>query len=105
MPEAEDWATIEAELRQKQEALAKVEEQITDAAKAYAAANEARLDKIRKIGDLKNERLALELKSRTRYRPSTVPIRPNSGPLPRIWNRRNATKPPPSATATMPAAN
>ncbi len=31
-------------------------------AKAYAAANEARLDKIRKIGDLKNERLALELK-------------------------------------------
>ncbi len=62
VPEAEDWATIEAELRQKQEALAKVEEQITDAAKAYAAANEARLDKIRKIGDLKNERLALELK-------------------------------------------
>ena len=62
VPEAEDWAAIEAELRQKQEALAKVEEQITDAAKAYAAANEARLDKIRKIGDLKNERLALELK-------------------------------------------
>lgn len=62
VPEAEDWAAIEAELRQKQEALAKVEEQITDAAKAFAAANEARLDKIRKIGDLKNERLALELK-------------------------------------------
>lgn len=62
VPEAEDWAAIEAELRQKQEALAKVEEQITDAAKAYAAANEARLDKIRNIGDLKNERLALELK-------------------------------------------
>ena len=62
VPEAEDWAAIEAELRQKQEALAEVEEQITDAAKAFAAANEARLDKIRKIGDLKNERLALELK-------------------------------------------
>lgn len=62
VPEAEDWAVLEAELRQKQEALAKVEEQIADAAKAYAAANEARLDKIRKIGDLKNERLALELK-------------------------------------------
>nr|DAH15481.1 MAG TPA: chromosome partition protein [Caudoviricetes sp.] len=62
VPEAEDWAALEAELRQKQEALAEVEEQITDAAKAYAAANEARLAKIRKIGDLKNERLALELK-------------------------------------------
>lgn len=62
VPEAEDWAALEAELQQKQEALAKVEEQIADAAKAYAAANEARLDKIRKIGDLKNERLALELK-------------------------------------------
>lgn len=56
VPEAEDWAALEAELQQKQEALAKVEEQIAD------AANEARLDKIRKIGDLKNERLALELK-------------------------------------------
>lgn len=62
VPEAEDWAVLEAELRQKQEALAEVEDQITDAAKVYAAANEARLTKIRKIGELKNERLALELK-------------------------------------------
>lgn len=62
VPEAEDWAVLEAELRQKQEALAKVEEQIADASKAYAAANEARIANARKIGDLKNERLALELK-------------------------------------------
>lgn len=62
VPQMEDWAALEAELRQKQEALAKVEEQIADASKAYAAANEARLIKARKIGDLKNERLILELK-------------------------------------------
>lgn len=55
VPEAEDWAVLEAELRQKQEALAEVEEQITDAAKAYAAANEKRLAAVRKISDLKIE--------------------------------------------------
>lgn len=48
MPEAEDWAALEEELRQKQEALAKVEEQINDASKAYAAANEERLATVRK---------------------------------------------------------
>lgn len=62
VPQMEDWAALEAELRQKQEALAKVEEQIADSSKAYAAANDARLANARKIGNLKNERLALELK-------------------------------------------
>ena len=103
VPEAEDWAALEEELRQKQEALAKVEEQINDASKAYAAANEERLATVRKISDLKNERLASNSKSRTKYRPSTVPTRPSSGPLPRIWSGRSATKPPPSATSPMPA--
>lgn len=62
VPAAEDWAALETELKAKQESLAQVEAQLADAAKAYAAANEARLADVRKIGNLKTERLNLELK-------------------------------------------
>lgn len=62
VPQMEDWAALESELRQKQDALTRVDEQIADASKAYAASNEAHLIKARKIGELKNERLALELR-------------------------------------------
>jgi len=61
VPEAEDWSALEAELADKQAKLAEVEGQLTDAAKAVAAANESKLSALRKSGELEQERTKIEM--------------------------------------------
>ncbi len=62
MPESENWHELEAELEGKQKLLAKVEGQISDKATAFTEANNERMKKSKRVGELKSERMDLEFK-------------------------------------------
>lgn len=62
MPESENWQELEAELKGRQKLLANVEGQISDKATAFSEANEARVTKSKRVGELKSERMDLEFK-------------------------------------------
>ena len=62
MPESENWSELEAELEGRQKLLAKVEGQISDKATAFNEANNERMKKSKRVGELKSERMDLEFK-------------------------------------------
>ena len=66
MPESENWQELEAELEGRQKLLAKVEGQISDKATAFSEANNERMKKSKRVGELKSERMDLEFKIKER---------------------------------------
>lgn len=66
MPENENWQELEAELEGRQKLLAKVEGQISDKATAFSEANNERMKKSKRVGELKSERMDLEFKIKER---------------------------------------
>lgn len=52
VPQAEDWNTLETELKAKNEELSEIEALITDKAQAYQKANEARIQNMRDLGEI-----------------------------------------------------
>ena len=66
MPESENWQELEAELEGRQKLLAKVEGQISDKAMAFSEANNERMKKSKRVGELKSERMDLEFKIKER---------------------------------------
>lgn len=62
IPEAEDWVMLGKELQDKQAKLAEVEEQLADASKALAAANDSKVAAMRKIGEMEQERTKIEMR-------------------------------------------
>lgn len=62
MPESENWSELEAELEGRQKLLAKVEGQISDKATAFNEANNERMKKSKRVGELKSKRMDLEFK-------------------------------------------
>lgn len=61
MPEPSDWDSITASIAEKKQRKAEIEAQISDASKAYAAANDERMEQMKKIAGLKHQRLSLEI--------------------------------------------
>lgn len=61
MPEASDWDSITASIAEKKQRKSEIEAQISDASKAYEAANNERMEQVKKIADLKQKRLSLEI--------------------------------------------
>lgn len=66
MPESENWKELEAELEGRQKLLSKVEGQISDKAMAFSEANNERMKKSKRVGELKSERMDLEFKIKER---------------------------------------
>lgn len=66
MPESENWQELEAELEGRQKLLAKVEGQISDKSTAFSEANNERMKKSKRVGELKSERIDLEFKIKER---------------------------------------
>lgn len=60
MPEEQDWDSVTASIDEKKRRKSEIETQISDASKAYEAANNERMEQMKKIATLKRERLALE---------------------------------------------
>lgn len=60
MPEAEDWDAINASITEKKQQKEEYAAQIADASKAYAAANDERMKKMRELSSLKQQILSLE---------------------------------------------
>lgn len=60
MPEASDWDAINASIAEKKQQKEVYEAQIADASKAYAAANDEKMQKVKMLSDLKQQRATLE---------------------------------------------
>lgn len=60
MPEASDWDAINASIAEKKQQKEVYEAQIADASQAYAAANDERMQKIKTLSDLKQQKASLE---------------------------------------------
>lgn len=60
MPVVENWLSLDAELSEKQNSLAEIEEAMTDKAEAYKVASNERLEVQKKISDLKQKILNRE---------------------------------------------
>lgn len=60
MPEASDWDAINASIAEKKQQKEEYEAQIADASQAYSAANDERMQKVKMLSDLKQQRATLE---------------------------------------------
>lgn len=60
MPEASDWDAINASIAEKKQQKEVYEAQIADASQAYADANDERMQKIKTLSDLKQQKASLE---------------------------------------------
>lgn len=61
VPESEDWAALTKELEDKKVKLTEIEGQISDTSKALSAVNEKKLEALRKVGKLEQERTQREM--------------------------------------------